>query len=293
MFYRRKVILALLEVFGGELDRMHLQKLLFLFSQKQEKPEYDFVPYKFGCYSFSANADMVTMVRSGLLSETDTKFIKNDPESYVLQLKKNDLAVLEFVKSEFGSMDMGSLKRYTYQKYPYYAIQSQVAETTLSYNDLQKVKEAKPNFSGTILFTIGYEGISLEEYLNRLLKNDVKLLVDVRKNALSMKYGFSKSQLLKYCGYLGIEYVHIPEVGIESDKRQELSVQEDYDRLFENYSKSLSSIKDFQLKILELLKTKKRIALTCFEADINRCHRKHLAEAIKNLPGFEYEVRHI
>jgi uncharacterized protein (DUF488 family) len=236
---------------------------------------------------------MRTMEKTGQLTEAANTIIKNDPVSYVSQLKKGDLAVLEFVKSAYGKMSMSELKKYTYLNYSYYATQSEVAETTLSKNELLRVSEARPHYAGTVLYTIGYEGISLEEYLNRLLKNDVKLLVDVRKNALSMKYGFSKSQLLKYCGYLGIEYVHIPEVGIESDKRQELSVQEDYDRLFENYSNSLSGIKDFQLKILELLKTKKRIALTCFEADINRCHRKHLAEAIKNLPGFEYEVRHI
>jgi transposase len=41
------------------------------------------------------------------------------------------------------------------------------------------------------------------------------------------------------------------------------------------------------------LKENKRIALTCFEANICQCHRKHLAEAIENLPGFEYRVEHI
>jgi len=49
------------------------------------------------------------------------------------------------------------------------------------------------------LFTIGYEGISLEEYFNRLIKNDVKVLVDVRNNPLSMKFGFSKTQLKRFC----------------------------------------------------------------------------------------------
>ncbi|WP_200885350.1 DUF488 family protein [Jejuia pallidilutea] len=49
------------------------------------------------------------------------------------------------------------------------------------------------------LFTIGYEGISLEHYLNKLIRNNIKLLCDVRKNALSMKYGFSKSQLKNAC----------------------------------------------------------------------------------------------
>jgi uncharacterized protein (DUF488 family) len=32
-----------------------------------------------------------------------------------------------------------------------------------------------------------------------------------------------------------------------------------------------------QIRLLDLLKKYKRIALTCFESDINRCHRKILA----------------
>lgn len=31
MYYRRKIILSLLQVFGGELEKIQLQKLLFLF----------------------------------------------------------------------------------------------------------------------------------------------------------------------------------------------------------------------------------------------------------------------
>jgi hypothetical protein len=56
---------------------------------------------------------------------------------------------------------------------------------------------------------------------------------------------------------------------------------------------NLKKITSSQEKILNLLKEKKRIALTCFEANICQCHRKHLAEAIENLPNFEYEVKHI
>jgi len=145
-----------------------------------------------------------------------------------------------------------------------------------------------------VLFTIGYEGISLEEYLVRLLKNDVKVLVDVRNNPLSMKYGFSKSQLKKYCASLGIEYVHIPEVGIQSDQRQELNTQSDYDKLFADYRKNnLPKTRPYQNEILKLLEQYKRIALTCFEANICQCHRKHLAEAVETLPAFDYEVKHI
>ena len=144
------------------------------------------------------------------------------------------------------------------------------------------------------MFTIGYEGISLESYINRLLENDIKLLCDVRKNSFSMKYGFSKSQLTKACNGVGIKFIHIPAVGINADKRRELNTQADYDKLFDEYKQTvLVEATDEQNEIFNLLKTEKRIALTCFEANINQCHRKLLAESIAGLQGFTYKLRHI
>jgi len=159
---------------------------------------------------------------------------------------------------------------------------------------LEKVNNSRPKGEKTVLFTIGYEGISLEEYLNRLIKNDIKILVDVRRNPLSMKFGFSKSQLHRFCENLRIKYMHFPEVGIQSNQRQELNTQADYDKLFDIYCQTnLTKTIDSQVKILNLLKEYKNIALTCFEANINQCHRKYLAESIENLPNFEYEIKHI
>jgi uncharacterized protein (DUF488 family) len=294
VFYRRKIILALLQLFDGQLDKIRLQKLLFLFANKQAKAEFDFIPYKFGCYSYSANADMTAMVTRGFLTEDEKTFAKKDPTDYLKQLKPADLKLLQEVKTNYGKMSATALMKHTYINFPFYAIKSEVAENILSKDELEKVTKAKPKGNKTVLFTIGYEGISLEEYLVRLLKNDVKVLVDVRNNPLSMKYGFSKSQLKKYCASLGIEYVHIPEVGIQSDQRQELNTQSDYDKLFAVYRKNnLTQTRAHQTEILKLLKQHKRIALTCFEANICQCHRKHLAEAIETLPGFDYEVKHI
>jgi uncharacterized protein (DUF488 family) len=88
--------------------------------------------------------------------------------------------------------------------------------------------------------------------------------------------------------------VHIPEVGITSDKRQDLKFQADYDHLFEFYRATvLKNEVGKQEEILSVLKNKKRIALTCFEANIHQCHRKHLAESISKMEGFNYELKHI
>jgi len=294
VFYRRKIILALLQMFDGQLDKIRLQKLLFLFTTKQGKAGYDFIPYKFGCFSYSANADMTAMVARGFLNEDETTFEKKDNTDYLNQLNPDDLKLLQEVKTNYGKMSATALMKHTYINFPFYATQSEAACNMLTKEEFEKVTQARPKGNKTVLFTIGYEGISLEEYLVRLLKNDVKVLVDVRNNPLSMKYGFSKSQLKKYCASLGIGYVHIPEVGIQSDQRQQLNTQHDYDKLFAIYRKdNLSKTTAYQNEILELLKQHKRIALTCFEANICQCHRKHLAEAIQNLPAFEFEVKHI
>ncbi|MBS7229595.1 DUF488 domain-containing protein [Flavobacterium psychroterrae] len=294
MFYRRKIILALIQMFGGELEKIRIQKLLFLYTQKKKNPEYEFIPYKFGCYSYSANADLVTMVKKGNLSENENSYLKISNEDYLKILKKEDALLLTEVVNSYGSMSNNSLIKHTYVNFPYYAINSTIAENLLTKVQLERVTKEKIKSTETILFTIGYEGVSLENYLNKLVKNDIHLLVDVRKNPLSMKFGFSKSLLKRYCESLGITYLHFPEVGIHSDQRQELNNQSDYDALFEIYkTTTLVHSKVQQKEILDLLIQYKRIALTCFEENICQCHRKPLAESIKNFPTFEYVIKHI
>ena len=294
MFYRRKIILALLQLFEGQLEKIRLQKLLFLFTNKQTKPEYEFIPYKFGCYSYSVNADLTAMVIRGFVNEDEKNFYKKDKIDYLKQLKPADLKWLQEVKTNYGKMSATALIKHTYLNFPFYATRSEAAENILNKEEIEKVNKANPKGNKTVLFTIGYEGISLEEYLVRLLKNDVKILVDVRSNPLSMKYGFSKNQLKKYCVSLGINYFHFPQVGIQAEQRKELNSQTDYDKLFADYRKNnLTKTTDTQTEIFNLLKEHQRIALTCFEANICQCHRKHLAEAIEKLPTFDYEVKHI
>ncbi|WP_161890243.1 DUF488 domain-containing protein [Pontibacter russatus] len=294
MFYRRKLVLALLQLFEGNLERTRLHKLLFLVSQQQVKKEYDFIPYKFGCFSFSVQADMETMVRKGIMAEEETAIMKVDRVDYIKQLRDADQKLLLNIKALYGKMGHKSLTKHTYINFPYYAINSEILTDILPVEDVSRVHEARPASDATILFTIGYEGISLEEYLNRLIRHDVKVLVDVRKNPLSQKFGFSKAQLRKYCENVGIHYVHFPEVGIDSSQRQELNSQADYDKLFSIYkSKNLSSTVSVQENIVDLLSKYKRVALTCFEANICQCHRMHLAEAVAGRPKSSFPINHI
>jgi uncharacterized protein (DUF488 family) len=295
MYYRRKIILSVLQVFGGELEKIQLQKLLFLFTRFQkDKKSFDFVPYKFGCFSFQANADLSTLKKYGIVSDTDKIWKKEDEINYLSELKNDDKKTISDFKIIYGNKTSDDLIKLTYKRYPYYSINSTVADKYLSVEEFKNLDNYRSFDDEVVLFTIGYEGITLEAYLNKLIKNNIKVLCDVRKNALSMKYGFSKSQLKNACNGVGIEYIHIPEVGIDSEQRQELKNQIDYDSLFKIYKeKNLKESIDSQTKILNLLTKNKRIALTCFEADICQCHRKHLSEAITNLKDFKYKLEHI
>ena len=132
------------------------------------------------------------------------------------------------------------------------------------------------------MFTIGYEGITIEAYLNKLIQNDIRLLCDVRNNPLSRKYGFSKTTLSNILQELNIEYVHIPELGIVSEKRKDLKEQTDYKALFDEYNKALPEKKMYVDQVFDLLCDQKRIALTCFEKDPNLCHRHILSQFMKD-----------
>jgi len=294
MLYRRRILLSLLQVFEGQLEKIRLQKFLFLLSEKQTVKSFHFVPYKFGCYSFQANADLHTLEKYGLVKESEYLWEKLDTTDYLEELKPEDKASVRSVRNQYGALSKDELIELTYRTYPFYAINSTIASCILGGEALETVKKLKKSNTEIVLYTIGYEGLSLEEYLNKLIVNDVKVLCDVRKNSFSMKYGFSKSQLKKACESVGIEYVHFPELGIESDKRQNLNNQADYDKLFAYYRLNvLKNEPEKQKEIFQLLKKKKRIAITCFEANIHQCHRKYLAESLAEMDGFAYKIKHI
>ena len=296
MYYRRKLILALFEAFGGFLTAKQFQKYLFLVTRKQEVKSFDFIPYYYGCFSFQANQDMSTLAKLGYLEIVESStgrivHLKNS-SGYMSELSLFDQIAVNEIKLDFGEMSEEDLIRFTYVNYPYFATKSVIAKDILTPEELAKVDRQKRVYEVPTLFTIGYEGKSLELYINSLILNDVRVLCDVRKNAYSQKYGFSKSQLEKACKGVNIGYIHIPELGIESDKRQNLCSQQDYDHLFDIYEKTtLVNNWEYVLKVRELIDTYGRIALTCFEKDPRQCHRSRIAAALMGLPSRKYNLK--
>ncbi|MFP3040887.1 DUF488 domain-containing protein [Treponema primitia] len=276
VYKRQRFLLSFIKSIKEPLTLMDLQKLLFLYSEKQKSDFYEFIPYFYGCYSLQAAEDLNTLERNGWIKKDKNNIKFGFPDSRnESELPFNDNYVLP---QERGS----ALVKFVYDQYPYYAINSKIAHGIMDRPGLIRIDAIRKSLKKNeqILFTIGYEGISIEKYLNTLIKNDIRILCDVRNNPLSRKFGFSKTNLQYYLKNINIEYVHIPELGIVSEKRQSLETEDDYTNLFNNYEKSLTTKQTYLEKVYQLLISKKRIALTCFEHDPQHCHRHIISEQI-------------
>jgi uncharacterized protein (DUF488 family) len=284
MFYRRKLLLTLLEKFGGDVPATDFQKLLFLFCRQQNHPAYEFVPYRFGCFSFQSYADKRTLTHLGILEDDEQHWRMRKCDNCLPKISVEDKLTIERTHQEFKDLNGDSLIRFVYLKYPYYAIKSEIAHKLLRENERGAIRKCNPQKKPATLFTIGYEGKSVDCYFNLLIKNAINYLFDVRRNPLSMKYGFSKTQLKSTADKLSITYVHIPELGIASDKRKNLNTQKDYNSLFSDYEfTTLNDNRAALQPMLDCLKNDTSIALTCFEADPNKCHRTRIANTLVRL----------
>jgi len=273
---------------------MDLQKYLFLFNIEEDEPVYDFIPYKYGCYSFQSNQDLSTLTKYKIVEDSENYWKVIDRTNYITQLKTNDKIRLLNFHSRFNKIKGDVLLKHVYENHPYYAINSKIAEDLLTDESYKTVLNSKPKQNGFALFTIGYEGKTVEHYTNQLIKENVKVLCDIRKNPVSMKYGFSKNQLINIVENVGIKYIHFPGLGIDSNKRQELNSKEDYERLFKDYEENTLTSREIDLdKLLEIFRLNKRIALTCFEAKHTCCHRSRTSKALNAKFGKENYIIHI
>ncbi|WP_316896510.1 DUF488 domain-containing protein [Pseudodesulfovibrio indicus] len=136
-----------------------------------------------------------------------------------------------------------------------------------------EIADQKPS----IIATAGYEGSSIDSFLKKLLTNGIKTIIDVRKNPISRKFGFSKTNMKKSANSVGIEYLHFPELGIESESRKNLNSKDDYRKLFDKYEKTtLKNTVASQQVVIEQI-GKQPSVLVCFEQDPIDCHRGRLA----------------
>lgn len=292
---RQRQVLRLLYALGGSANNLDFQKHLFLYCQRgAAEPPYEFVPHRFGAFSFTSYSDRGKLALLGLITGSDQEWAITT-EGRQLAAGETDMWLADYVE-RFGSLRGDDLVAETYRQFPYFATRSEIAARVLAGDReaLANIEAERPIAGGSVVQTVGYEGRSLESYLNVLLRSGITLLCDVRRNPLSRKYGFSKTTLHRACRAVGISYEHLPELGIASEQRQNLRSQRDYDELFAEYENSHLPLQSAALETIHgWVKGGEKIALTCFERLPEQCHRHCVAEALEERFGERFRARHL
>jgi uncharacterized protein (DUF488 family) len=142
------------------------------------------------------------------------------------------------------------------------------------------------------LFTIGYEKRDADEFFDVLSKNGIAVLADIRAVAYSRRKEFSKTALSAKLTEIGIEYVHLRDLGGPKEFRDKVRADDDYDYFFDKYRKHLEEQAE-ALKTLLDLATRKAVCLLCYERDVNRCHRRAVAAKLSKMADAVFEVLHL
>ncbi|MBQ7003150.1 MAG: DUF488 family protein [Oscillospiraceae bacterium] len=280
-YKRQRYLLAFVSQLPGDgIRSTYLQKLVFLNMMETKLDYYDFIPYKYGPYSFQLAEDIDILLRDGFLVRGEKGLCSYSPQSETSQFN---------IAIERGD----ALIRKAYRAYPYYSINSEIISRLFAPKEAQQFLRERNRYKQTdeLLFTIGYEGRSVESFLNTLIQQDIHVLCDVRKNPISRKFGFSKSKLQHMVEAIGIRYIHYPDLGIESEKRVSLSSEADYESLFSDYTESLPSKSYYLSKVYDLLKQNSRIALMCYEKEPQMCHRHVIRDyLVSHYPIRSYDL---
>jgi uncharacterized protein (DUF488 family) len=291
MLNRQRMILALLDQAGAPIQNTKLVKLAFLLREEtavgQDRTFYGFVPYKYGPFSFGMNRELDTLERDGYLARGKESIglvsrTKKLSREQIERLSPVQSEAVASVVREYGSRTRASLLRSVYNRYPWYASKSELGQY------VPKDVPAPPKREAAA-YTVGYEGKSVDGFFNGLLASGIKGILDVRANPVSRKYGFAKRSMSRIADNLGLAYHHLPELGITGDHRADLSDFESYQRLLDQYEKTMLPKRATHIRKATALLQSEPLALLCMERDVRCCHRGRLANRVAQESGLSIE----
>ncbi|WP_206613184.1 DUF488 domain-containing protein [Pseudodesulfovibrio sp. S3] len=228
---------------------------------------YDFIPYKNGITSLLLTHDLELLERKELITRTKNTFDH--------KLSKNAIGHVYSLSFD----EQQTIQKIVQQNQDYSDIDLVTRTTKISPKFQTPVTKNKT----TKITTAGYEGNTIDGFLLRLLSAGIQTIIDVRKNPISRKFGFSKTSMENSANAVGITYMHIPELGIKSESRQNLNCKDDYIKLFDNYEKTtLKETSEYQQLVIEQIIQQPSV-LVCFEHKPTDCHRGRLANHLAKL----------
>jgi uncharacterized protein (DUF488 family) len=132
------------------------------------------------------------------------------------------------------------------------------------------------------LYTVGYEGRTLDDLLDTLVRAGVDRLIDVRELPLSRRPGFSKTALGEALGEAGIEYMHVKPLGNPKPNRERYWAG-DVKGGAEVYRRHLHNGSYPALVGLADSLDEGTACLLCFERSHAVCHRSVIVDSLQEL----------
>ena len=136
----------------------------------------------------------------------------------------------------------------------------------------------------TDVATVGYQGATVHTFLQALREAGVELLVDVRAVAGSRRPGFAKSALAANLQGAGIDYLHLRDLGTPAPGRAAARAgrHTEMRRIFREHLDTLPAQAALEA-LADIVRSRQRVCLLCFEADAAHCHRTLVADALSAL----------
>lgn len=142
------------------------------------------------------------------------------------------------------------------------------------------------------LFTVGYQGTEIDSFIAQIKKHAINCLIDVREVPLSRKPGFSKASLAGHLANNDIRYIHLKDLGSPKILREKLKVDNDYEAFFLRMEEHLSDKQDV-IENAHSYTINNTCCLMCYERLADTCHRKVVANKIKEWDGNGLKIKHI
>jgi uncharacterized protein (DUF488 family) len=129
--------------------------------------------------------------------------------------------------------------------------------------------------------TIGYEAATVRTFLAALKEAGVELLVDVRAVASSRRPGFAKTKLAANLHEAGIDYLHLRGLGTPADGRVAARAgrHEEMRAVFLEHLATDEAQAELET-LADIVRSGRRVALLCLEANPEHCHRTMVANAL-------------
>ena len=142
-------------------------------------------------------------------------------------------------------------------------------------------QELFPQMTNGIV-SFGYEGRTIDDAVKSLQRAGVKTVVDVRLNAISRKPGFSKTRLREALASAGIGYRHLRALGNPKENREPFWAGriEEGQEFFRSVLQNDAAVDS--LREIGDLAAEQVVAVLCFEADHERCHRRVVIEQVSD-----------